>query len=105
MLGIRRIDKVRNKDVLKRVGRSNLSNLFYKHQPRSLGHWSRKDDIIMRFALNINNGRNRRRPTLNCNKSIENITNLTTAELQRKALNLEEGRRDVVGRFDPQPPG
>ena len=50
MLGKRRIDRVRN-EVLQRVQRSNLSNLMYKRQLRSLGHWIRKDDIIRRFAL------------------------------------------------------
>ena len=51
MLGKRRIDRVRNEEVLQRVQRSNLSNLMYKRQLRSLGHWIRKDDIIRRFAL------------------------------------------------------
>ena len=107
MVGIRRIDRVRNEEVLQRVQRSNLSNLMYKRQLRSLGYWIRKDGIIKRFALYTNcNGRNRRgRPRLNYNKHIQNITNLTTEELQRKALNRHEWRRDVVGRFDLQPPG
>ena len=105
-LGIRRIDKVRNEEVLKGVRRNNLSNLLYKRQLRSLEDWIRKDDIIARFALYINNkGRNQqKRPRLNYNKQIENITRITTAELQRKALNREKWRRDVVGRFGPQLP-
>ena len=39
MLGIRRIERVRNDEVLQRVQRSNLSSLMYKRQLRSLGHW------------------------------------------------------------------
>ena len=38
MLEIKRIDKVRNEEFLKRVRRNNLSNLLYKHQLRSLEH-------------------------------------------------------------------
>ena len=89
MLGIRRIDRVRNEEVLQRVQRSNLGNLMYKRQLRSLGHWIGKDDIIKGFALYTNcYGRNwRGKPRLNYNKHIQNITNLTTEELQRKALN------------------
>ena len=106
ILGIRRIDKVGNEKVLERVRRNNLSNLLHKRQLRSLGHWILKDGIITRFALHINNGRNRpRKPRMNYNKHRENITSITTAELERKALNREEWRRDVVGRFDPKPPG
>ena len=106
MLGIRRIDKVRNEEVLKSVRKNNLNNLLYKRQLRSRGHWIRKDDIITRFTLhNNNNGRNRRgKPRLNYNKHTENITSITTAEMQRKALNREEWRRDIVGSFNPQPP-
>ena len=84
MLGIRRIDRVRNEEVLQRVQSNNLSNLMYKRQLRSLGHWVRKDDIIK----------------LNYNKHIQNITHLITEELQRKAMNRQEWKRDVVGRFD-----
>ena len=104
MLGIRRIDRVRNEEVLQRVQRSNLSNLMYKRQLRSLGHWIRKDDIIRRFASYKNcYGRNRRgRPRLNNSKYIQTITELSTEELERKALNRQEWRRDVVGRFDLQ---
>ena len=51
MVGIRRIDRVRNEEVLQRVQRSNLSKRMYKRQLRSLGHWIRKDDIIRHFAL------------------------------------------------------
>ena len=107
MLGIRRTDRVRNEEVLQRVQRSNLSNLMYKRQLRSLGHWIRKDDIIRRFALYKNCfGRNRLgRPRLNYNKHIQTITELSTKVLERKALNKQEWRRDVVGRFDLQPPG
>ena len=107
MLGIRRIDRVKNEEVLQRVQRSNLSDLMYKRQLRSLGHWIRKNDIIGRFALYENYcGKNRRgRPRLNFNKHIRNITELTIEELERKALNRLEWRRDVVGRFDLQPPG
>ena len=54
MLGIRRIDRVRNGEVLQRVQRSNLSSLMYKRQLRSLGRWIRKDNIIRRFALYTN---------------------------------------------------
>ena len=53
MLGIRRIDKVRNEEVLKRVKRNNLGNLVYKRQHRSFGYWIRKDDIIMRLLCKI----------------------------------------------------
>ena len=55
MLGLRRIDKVRNEKVLKRVRRNNPSNLLYKRQLRSLGHWICKDDIITRSSLHNNN--------------------------------------------------
>ena len=104
MLGIGRIYKVTNEEVLKRVRRNNLSNLLYKHQLSYLRQWIRKDDIITHFALyNNNNGRNRQgRPRLNYNKHIGNITSTSTAELQRKALNREEWRRDVVRRFATQ---
>ena len=86
MLRIKRIDKVRNVEFLKRVRRNNLSNLLYKRQLRSLEDWIRKDDIITSFVLyNNNNGRNRRgRPRLNYSKHIENISSTTTAELQFK---------------------
>ena len=106
MLGIKRIDRVRNEEILQKVRRSNLSNFMYKRQLRSLGHWIRKDDIIRPFALYKNsNGKNRLgRPRLNFNKHIEKITESTTEELIRKAQNRQEWRRDVVGRFDLQPP-
>lgn len=80
---------------------------MYKRQVRSLGHWIRKKDIIRRFALYTNYyGKNRRgRPTLSYSKRIQNITDLTAEELQRKALDRPEWRRDVVGMFDVQPPG
>ena len=107
MLGIRRIDRVRNEEVLQRVQRSNLSNLIYIRQLKLLGHWIRKDDIIKRFVLYTScYGRNRRgRPGLTYNKHIQNITNLKTEELQRKTLNRQEWRRDVVGSFNLKPPG
>lgn len=44
------------------------------------------------------------RPRLNYNKYIENIWSITTAKLQRKKLNREDWRRNVIGRFDLQPP-
>ena len=102
MLGIRRIDRVRHEEVLQRVQRSNLSNLMYKRQLRSLGHWIRKDDIIRRFTLYKNfYGRNRGgRSGLNYNKHIQTITELSTEELERKAVNRQEWKRDVVGKFD-----
>ena len=85
---MRRIDRVRNEEVLQRVQRSNLSNLMYKCQLRSLGHWIRKDDIIRRFAFYKNSyGRNRRgRPRLNYNKHIQTITELSTEEMGKEAL-------------------
>ena len=96
ILGIRRIDRIRNED-----------NTLYKRQVRSLGHWIRKDDIIAQYALyQCNTGKNRRgRPQLTYCKHIENISDSTVAELQRKALNRDESRRDVVRRFDLHPPG
>ena len=54
MLGIRRIYRVKNEEVLQRVQRSNLGNLMHKRQLRSLGHWIGKDDIIKGFALYAN---------------------------------------------------
>ena len=107
MLEIRRIDRVRNKEVLQRFQRSNLSNLMYKCQLRSLGHWIRKEDIIRRFALHKNSyRRNRRgRPRPSYNKHIQTITELSTEELERKVLNRQEWRKDVVGKFDPQHSG
>ena len=85
MLGIRRIERVRNEEVLQRVQRSNL-------QLRSLWHWIQKDNIIKCFGLYTNcYGKNRGgRPRLNCNKHIQNFTNLTTEELLRKVLNRQE---------------
>ena len=107
ILGIRRIDRIRNEEVLQRVRRVNLSNTLYKRQIRSLVHWIRKDDIIAQYALyHCNTGKNRRgRPRLTYCKHIENITDSTVAELQRKALNRDEWRSDVVRRFDLHPPG
>ena len=98
MLGIRRIDRVRNEEVRQRLQRSNLSNLMYKLQLRSLGFWIRKDDVIRRFALYKNYyGRNRRgRPRLTYNKHIQTITELSTEELERKALNSQEWRRPTT---------
>ena len=106
MLWIKKIDRIRNEEILQKGQRSNLSNFMYKRQLRSLGHWIRKDDIIRPFALYKNsNGKNRLgRPRLNFNKHIEKITESTTEELIRKAQNRQEWRRDVVGRFDLQPP-
>ena len=107
MLYIKRIDRVGNEKVLQRVRRSNLINLLFKHQPRSLGHWIRKDVITTCFALYIKNNKRdlRGRLMLNYKKHIDNITSITTPELKRKALNREKWRRDVVGRFHLQPPG
>ena len=53
MLGIRKMYRVSNKEVLQRFQRINLSNLMYKCQLRLLGHWTRKDNI-RRFALYTN---------------------------------------------------
>ena len=104
ILGIRRIGRVRNEEVLQRVQISNLSNLMCKRQLRSLGHWMQKDDIIKRFALHTNcYGRNwPGRPRLNYTKHIQIIINLTTEELQRKALNRQPPgwRKKVVINFN-----
>ena len=104
MLGIRGADRVRNEEVLQIVQRSNLSNPMYKRQLRSRGHWIRKYDIIKRFAFYTNcYGRNRQgRSRLNYNKYVQNITNITTEELKRKALNRQEWIRDVVRMFELQ---
>ena len=87
MLGIRRIDQVRNEDALKKVRKNNLSNLLYKRQLRSLGHCNRKDDIITNFDLYINNnGRNRRgRTRLNYNEQIERITSFYNCRAAKKS--------------------
>ena len=50
MLGIRRINRVRNEEVIERVRQSNLGNLMYKCQLESLGHLIWKDDIITRLT-------------------------------------------------------
>ena len=93
--------------MLQRVQRSNLSNLIYKRQLRSLGHWIQKDGIIRRFAFYTKcYGTNQLgRPRPNYNKVIQNITVVTTEELQRKVLNRQEWRKAVIRRFDLQPPG
>ena len=57
MLGIRRIDRVKNEEVLERVRKNNLKNILYKAQLRSYGHSIRKDGIITCFSLYINNGK------------------------------------------------
>ena len=106
MLGIRRIDRVRNEEILQRVKRNNLSDQLFKRQLKAIGHWIRKDDIIARYALyQHNNGKNRRgRPRITYNKHIEDITGKTIEELQTTAMDRDEWRRDVVGRFDIRSP-
>lgn len=49
ILGRKRLERMRNDEVLKGV-RSNVSNLLYKRQLRSLGHWIRKDGFIADYA-------------------------------------------------------
>ena len=43
MLGIRRIDRVRNTQVLSTTKRQKLSDFVYRRQLRALGHWLRSD--------------------------------------------------------------
>ena len=106
MLGIRRIDRVRNEEILQRVKRNNLSDQLFKRQLKAIGHWIRKDDIIARYALyQHNNGKNRRgRPRITYNKHIEDITGKTIEELQTTAMDRDEWRRNVVGMFDIRSP-
>ena len=87
MLGIRRIDQVRNEDVLKKVRKNNLSNLLYKRRLKSVGHWNCQDDIITNFDLYINNnGRNRRgRTRLSYNEQIERIKSFYNCRAAKKS--------------------
>lgn len=50
MLGIRRINRVRNEEVIERARQSKLGNLMYKCQLESLGYLIWKGDTITRFT-------------------------------------------------------
>ena len=76
MLGIRRIDRVKNEEVLERVRKNNLKNLLYKRQLRFYEHWIYKDDIFTYFSLYINNDKRNQWeiPRMNNNEHIEKFT-------------------------------
>ena len=89
------------------ISRSKFTDLVNSKKTQSLGKNGCRQKCLDKTLVKItssNKGRNRRgRPRLNYNKHTENITSITTAEMQRKALNRGKRTRDVVGRFDPKP--
>ena len=107
ILGIKRLDRVPNDIILKRVNRQPLINKLYTIQLRTLGHWLRaKENLISKFALYTpTHGKNRRgRPRLTYVKKMEKITKLTVEELKDLAKDSTEWRRRIVGLYDTHPP-
>ena len=108
ILGIKRLDRIRNTIVLDRVKRKNFAKYVFKRQLTTLGHWIRRgqDSLIGRLALYTpTNGRNRRgRPRITYNKQIQRITDAGLQEIKELALNRNGWRSWVVERLDLHPP-
>ena len=107
ILGIKRIDHVRNEVVLETVNRLPLINTLYCKQLRALGHWLRaKENPVSRFALyKPAHGRNRRgRPRTTYIKHVENITGKTAEELKQLAMDRGVWKRSIVGLYESHAP-
>ena len=104
LLNIRRIDRITNQEVLRRMNHHPLAQIVKKRQLRTLGHWIRATHLpISRYALYLpEGGRNRRgRPRLNFRRYITAMTGKTIENLLEIAVDREDWRRRVVDAHDP----
>ena len=103
MLGHKRIDHIRNTDILRTIKQQPLSNTIKERQLRWLGHILRKDEatLVNRFSLYAPQIGKRKpgRPKTTYTKYILSLTAMSTVhDVTEKVLDRDECRKMVVDR-------